>query len=68
MAESTDLSLLHSCCYNASSLIHIPKGQGAYGIKALPQQRWVGGAQGAEVGGTTSSAPLVINYWVKDER
>lgn len=67
MAKSTDLSLLRSCCYNVSSLIHLPKGPRAYRIKALPQQRWAGGTQEPEVGRTAFSGPLVINYLVKDE-
>lgn len=67
MAKSTDLLLLHSCCYNVSSLIHLPKGQGAHRIKALPQQRWAGGTQESEVGRTAFADPLVINYLVKDE-
>lgn len=67
MAKSTDLSLLHSCCYNVSSLIYLPKGQRVYRIKALPQQRWAGELQESEVGRTALSDPLVINYLVKDD-
>lgn len=67
MAKSTDLALLHSCCYNVSSLIHLPKGQRVYRIKALLQQHWAGEFQEPEVGRRAFSDPLVINYLVKDE-
>ena len=67
MAKSTDLSLLHSCCYNVSSLIPLPKGQRAYRNKAVAQQRWAGEIQESEVGRTAFSDPLVVNYLVKDE-